>query len=84
MQFVKKTSSRRSLAGLLIKLSVALIVILIIASLSIALNNQNPPLNCSSENRDDRDDTCPIEIASWNLNVWSKFNSIKSVKVINK
>lgn len=48
--------------------SVALIVILIIASLSIALNNQNPPLNCSSENRDDRDDTCPIEIASWNLN----------------
>jgi len=24
------------------------------------------------------------DIASWNLNVWSKFNSIKSVKVINK
>ena len=28
MQFVKKTSSRKSLAGLLIKLSVALIIIL--------------------------------------------------------
>ena len=48
--------------------SVTLIVILIIASLSIVMNNQTPPLNCSSENRDDRDDTCPIEIASWNLN----------------
>ncbi|MDC0656193.1 endonuclease/exonuclease/phosphatase family protein [Candidatus Poseidoniaceae archaeon] len=48
--------------------SVTLIVILIIASLSIVMNNQAPSLNCSSENRDDRDDTCPIEIASWNLN----------------
>jgi endonuclease/exonuclease/phosphatase family metal-dependent hydrolase len=48
--------------------SVTLILILIIASISFAANNQVSAIDCSSENRDDRGNTCPLEIASWNLN----------------
>ena len=55
--------------------SVALILILIIASFSFAANNQVSAINCSSENRDDRGNTCPLEIASWNLNRFGKISA---------